>query len=250
MEPWTDSIVDVAPLPGGGFIVSAGNPWRILWSPDGAEWRDADPQRLVRTAPRGLAWEASRNRFDGPDVMGVAGDRVVVLDGIESGLWVGDPQAGAWEPIYFEIADLAGRVDVYAVASSHTEVIVLGEHRPLEGQRFFRDDMVYLVWLVNPLTGEVERHPLPLAWEDPSYIFDGSGGVVEWVNDRWVIAMGDTILVSLDGATWTKVPDVDERLGWVELTSPPVQQALSPLRARTLLMVLRGWTRVEHPREG
>jgi len=67
----------------------------------------------------------------------------------------------------------------------------------------------YLVWLVNPRTGEVERHPLsPPTWANPA-AEELSPGAVAWVNDRWVMALVDAILVSGDGATWTQVPDED-----------------------------------------
>jgi len=203
-EPWTDDIADVASLPSGGFVVA--NTTDVLWSPDGVEWIDADPQRQVTTAtPR-----SGTRDYGLLSVISAMGDRVVVLDGIEPGLWVGDLQAGEWESIRFDTADLAGVVEPFAVASNDTEVIVVAEHRPKatleDNEGLFRfADRGYLVWAVNPRTGEVERHPLSFTWEDPLFE-EGSSGAVEWVNDRWVIALANTILVSGDGATWTQVP--------------------------------------------
>lgn len=208
-EPWTGDVIDVASLPNGGFVVA--NTTGVLWSPDGIEWIDADPQRQVTAAtPR-----SAETRGHVPAVISAMGGRVVVLDGIDPGLWVGDLQAGAWESIRFDTADLAGQVEPFAVASNDTEVIVLAEHRPeATSQRqepLFRSaGRGYLVWAVNPQTGELERHPLSFTWENPDgevrLVEEFSPGAVAWVNDRWVVVLANTVLVSGDGATWTQEP--------------------------------------------
>jgi hypothetical protein len=207
-EPWTGDIVDVVSLPSGGFVVAARS--GVFWSPDGVEWIDADPDTQVTAATPGFVGHG----YDLPQVISVMGDRVVVLDGIDPGLWVGNPRAGEWESLRFDTADLAGHVQPYAVASNDTEVLVLAEHHPnfmqedietvSQRAEFQSADKGYLVWLANPGTGEVERHPLPPTPELPE-----AGGLVAWVNNRWLVALDDAILVSGDGATWTQVPDED-----------------------------------------
>ena len=190
-EPWIRSIVDVASMPGGGFVAVTTGDWSVLWSPDGVEWSDGDPQRQV-TAAR-TAFEPGRSE-EPISVISVMGNRVVVLDNVDPGLWVGDPKTGAWESIRLGAADLPGQVEPIALASNDTQVLVLAEHRPTatsasNGPLFTVSDRGYLVWLIDPNTGEFERYPLSVTLDAPGAEWGVTTGAVEWVNDRWMVAL-------------------------------------------------------------
>ena len=91
------------PLPDGGFVAAAliehpeGS--RVMWSPDGLNWFDGDPQRLL--PHRGLE-------------MAVVGDQVIILAGEDdtpTDLWIGNPKTGNWEPmINLDTSGLEGQL--------------------------------------------------------------------------------------------------------------------------------------------
>lgn len=232
-EPWVWSIIDVAPLPGGGFVVAATDEWSILWSPDGFEWTDADPRREVTVLPLNPSFEGSR-----PQVVTAIGDRVAVVDTTLFGVKIGDLETQSWDSIEFDSSDLGGDLGLLMVGSNETHVLVIGYEddygdSPPESCREEMRDMVvpatrYLAWLVDPLSGQVERHSIP-ATHDPypqrwaaARVCDLSYGSVAWFKDRWVLNLGELWFVSPDGATWTQTPmPGDPVLAAVTLTAGP-----------------------------
>lgn len=119
-------------LPAGGFVVAGENGDRVVWSPDGTEWLDADPEGVIEGDAGGIQHGA------------VIGDRVV-LAGFTCeqpsacpgamGIWIGDPRTGEWEMVSADDADLiscAGLgaeecdASVDALAASSAGVVVVG----------------------------------------------------------------------------------------------------------------------------
>jgi hypothetical protein len=200
VEPWVHSIVDVASLPGGGFVVAVDHSdASVLWSPDGTDWVEADPQRHVSAEiPGGLQVQGIRWGQQ-PQVISVSGERVFILDETILQVWVGDLAAKAWEPVRLDTAGLSGSIEAAAIASNDREVLVVAKWTPtgvpLEGPF---DQTDYVVWLVDQDTGGVERQIVPWEFTD---VHIGLAAV--WFQDRWVIATGDATVVSRDGITWT-----------------------------------------------
>ncbi len=219
-EPWASSVVDVAPRPAGGFVVAATGEWGVLWSPDGVEWHDADPDHQVTVPPLTPGWFGTR-----PQVVTTIDDRVAVLDSALFGLWIGNPETQGWELIELDSSDLAGEIGQLAVASNETEVLVVsyeddygvaepapcGHAQPVQETR-------YSAWVVDVGSGDVMRRPLPVGGDqnvigsDESGSFAGphvcaeSNSSATWFNGRWVVDVDGNWLVSADGATWTPVP--------------------------------------------
>lgn len=231
-EPWVEYIVDMEAIPhGGGFLIRAAEPWSVLWSPDGVVWSDADPNRQVAVHQWGTA-----DGRTGAQVIAATSDRVVVLDRIEVGVWVGDPQDGVWEQILFDTDELAGQVELQAVESNGKELLVLAS---VSGLATLEDETVnepspipgidqYLVWVVDPTTGSVDRYPLPIA----AHWGRVDDTVVEWFNGRWVIYLArqlhedpegrteeESLLVSTDGVSWTKTAASDWGMSLTSLTA-------------------------------
>jgi hypothetical protein len=219
-EPWVEHIVDLEAIPGGGgFVIRAADPWSVYWSPDGVEWSDVDPNRQISPYQA----EPVDGPKTGAQVIAASSDRVVVLDRPNTGLWVGDPQDGIWEQILLGTDDLAGDVELLAVTSNGEELLVLalvyGPAR-LEDRTVDPGDQPspipgidqYLVWVLDPTNGTVERHSLPIAAHWGGVV----DTVVEWFNGHWVIylereihewpegaAEEESLLVSSDGVSWT-----------------------------------------------
>jgi hypothetical protein len=244
-EPWIESIVDIEAVPGGGFVVVAEAPWGVFWSSDGVEWLDADPLRQVTAYTPGPGDDPKT----GAQVIAATDDHVALLDRVNLGVWVGDPRTGEWDLIRFDTIDLAGQTDLLAVASNQSEVLVVAS---AYGSATLEDETVdpgdepqpipridqYLVWVIDPTNGTVERPPLPLAahW----------GGVDDtlagWSNGQWVIYFERSVhteteesdepesllLVSPDGVSWTKTaaPEWDRSL--TSLTVGPFDLLRNP----------------------
>jgi hypothetical protein len=195
-------------LPGGGFVVAVNHSEAsVLWSPDGIDWVEADPQGQVTAAVPG-------DRFpQQPQVMSVSGDRVFILDEANLQVWVGDLAAKAWEPVHLDTAGLTGSIEAAAIASNDHEVLVVAKWAPIGAQdaigaEYF-DLVGCVVWLIDPETGGVNRQIVPLdsfADFEMDSTLTHLGLAAVWFHDRWVIAMGNVTAVSRDGITWT--------LGW------------------------------------
>ncbi len=240
IEPWVGSVVDFASLPRGGFVVAATDEWAwtpvessdgtewqrvagavgewsVFWSPDGIEWRDADPQREVTVLPLTRGFMGSR-----PQVVTTVGGQVVVLDRTVFGIRIGDLETQTWDAIEFDTSDLVGEIGLLAVASNETEVLVVGYEddyggaAPAEcGEAQSVVATRYVTWLVDPRSGEVQRSSLPVGHEDvngPAGLVAGgrvcgeSYGSVAWFKDQWVLNLADLWFVSADGVSWTYNP--------------------------------------------
>ncbi len=225
-EPWLASVVDMAPLSEGGFVVATAGEWSVVWSPDGIDWRDADPRREVTVLPMGPGHMAAN-----PQVVTTIGGRVVVLDRALFGVKVGELNTGSWDSIEFDTSDLAGAIGLLAVASNESHVLVIGYEDDYGGQVSGLRAPVdggeemslpesqhsrYLSWLLDPRTGEVERGPIPASdWEAAENQGDRLRGAayvsLAWFKDRWVLDIGHIAeqgfwFVSEDGTTWTRNP--------------------------------------------
>lgn len=227
-EPWLASMVDIAPLSGGGFVAAATNEWSIVWSPDGIEWRDADPQRTV-TVPS--EWFGSR-----ANVLTAVGDRVVVLDSNLIGIKIGDLDTQSWDSIEFDTSDLTGDIGVLTVASNGNHVLAIGYEddygdvgsvecageTPIPAIQ----DTQYLAWVIDPRTGEVQRHSISYNGDNPDplardRLCGASYGTAVWFKDRWVLNLDDLWFVSPDATTWTQVPVTGAAPGADPLTAGP-----------------------------
>jgi hypothetical protein len=236
-EPWASSVVDVAPLAGGGFVVAATDEWSVLWSSDGIEWRDADPQRQV-TVQRLVRFPSDRSHVQ---AVTAVGDRVAMLDSTLLGIKIGDLETGAWEAIEFDTSDLVGEVGVLAVAANETHVLVIGyldaygsaqkeacaEYDPdgtphiMPGLPSTLPESRYLAWMVDPQSGHVQRHSYEAAHQDTppaqwmasqwagARLCGRTYASVAWFEDHWVLNLGEVWAVSPDGQAWTPL-DFDE----------------------------------------
>lgn len=225
-QPWVGSVVDSAPLPGGGFVVAATDQWSVLWSPDGIDWRDADPQREVTVLPLTRAFMGSR-----PELVTTIGDQVVLLDSTVFGIRIGDVETKRWDSIGFEASDLAGNVGLLMIAANDTHVLVIGYEDDYTGEPLADDSgrivecgenaggfaevesTRYLAWLVDPRSGEVRRSFLPVghgedmiglaAWWAGARVCGEVYGSVAWFKDQWVLNLAELWFVSEDGVFWT-----------------------------------------------
>jgi hypothetical protein len=205
-------IVDVTSLPDGGFALAAGRGGSILWSRDGVAWEEADPDGLV--SPVALVGWPDDLKENLRVISGLPG-RVAVLGGTGTDpvVWVGDLATRVWESIPLETTGLVDSFARVVIASSDDEVLVVAFYRgrfdsaPPEASRPSEapDDYHHLVWLVDPDTGDVVRGTLPTGLGPSAFseYLTFEDLEAEWFNDRWVIAMGRTTAVSLDGTTWT-----------------------------------------------
>jgi hypothetical protein len=212
-EPWVQSIVDIDALPDGGFIVAATDPWRLMWSPDGTEWFDADPQHQL-SDPMEWGFRGGPGEHAGPVVL--AGGRALILSratqgvtlgNLPLGVWVGDPREGTWELVSLDLSGLDYLPRLLTVGSSDSEAMVVAASP---------SGYELVAWLIDLASGTSQWHPLPaVPWEQRwpaggGYRSDRSGdsAAVEWFNGRWLVAPScrfcSTVYLSTDGATWTE----------------------------------------------
>ena len=189
----------VRSLPGGGFVAVGGVVSPILmWSPDGLNWFDGDPQGL---APRSRA-------------AAVVGDQVILLvDDDAPTLWIGDPTSGSWEPMMeldtsglerelapFGIVMVSGTDRLLVAATTEADV------RSTAGDRL---EVSAVVWLVDPVQREAARTSITV--ETPT---DEVGPPFVWYDGRWHLMLpltweawtptGTRLWTSSDGMTWTE----------------------------------------------
>lgn len=240
--PFTRRIAAVEPVSPGGFIAVTADPGRIFWSPDGVEWFDADPQRQVAQYQPKAADLPSED-----DLAAVTGSRVVVLDRADSGVWVGDPKTGDWEPIRLDVVEPGAELELLAVAANDTEALVVAREQgsslvevedaeePSSAVLSIPVTDRYLAWVVDPRTGTAQAYTLPVPVPEAASDADA---VIEWFNGRWVIVLGrgnvwagddqgwdarQAVLVSPDGASWLAVdaPEEWKGAGLTSLTAGP-----------------------------
>jgi len=224
-QPWVTQIVDIAALPNGGFVAvtSERSPWSVVWSPDGAEWRNGDPLRQVPQS-------SSTGLFD-PLLVAVTADRVVVIDKEDVGVWVGDPERGQWEPTSLDTHGADGDLAPIAVASNDGEVLVVAKTMvPAatedNGESSEAPPMItFVVWLVDTTEGTSVQAPLPVT---TTFEWDWTQPLVEWFAGRWVVMVpqGDgtnSLWQSSDGASWSEValPDSLNEFPGTSLTVGP-----------------------------
>jgi hypothetical protein len=204
-DPWLESEPgSMEPLPDGGFVAAALSEHpagsRVMWSPDGLNWYDGDPQRLL--PPRGVE-------------MAVIGDQVIILAGEDdtpADLWIGNPKTGNWAPMVdLDTTGLEGQLVPWTLGmSAGTDealvAAVTAAELPVSG-----DDPVevgVVVWLVDPGQGTATRANLPV--DIPATIT----WPTTWFDGRWHIMMPLTLVdyywvetglwSSVDGTTWTE----------------------------------------------
>ncbi|MEA3503305.1 MAG: hypothetical protein U9R47_11050, partial [Actinomycetota bacterium] len=192
----TIGIVDVEALPDGGFVAVTWepDPWGVIWSPDGVEWHDADPQRQM---PQITVWAGT----DKPRSVEVTADQVVILDQANVGVWVGDPQTGQWEPIRLDTSGFDARWTTMTLAANDSEALVVAtSDDQIDGEGSTTQTGV---WLVDTSEHTSTRTSLPTT-------VASSGVMVEWLNDRWIMLSevtdpyGCSAWMSPDGASWTE----------------------------------------------
>jgi hypothetical protein len=208
-EPWVGSIVEIEALPGGGFVAvtSEPDPWSVVWSHDGVEWRNGDSQQQVPTQSQAIGQDL------GPHRVAVTAEQVVVLDKIDSTVWSGSPRTGQWEPIRLDTGGLEGQPEPIAVAGNASEILVIG------AMDTNRPTVELVMWLVDPTEGTSVRALPPAAtatvWTD---VLDEVG--IEWFDGQWILMVDkrvsddeyDTrlsIWTSPDARSWTEaaLPD-------------------------------------------
>lgn len=207
-EPWVERIVDVEPLPGGGYVAVASepSPWSVIWSPDGIAWLDGDPGGLVPTQTKRVAALSGTETIDrhpnGNHLIAAVEGRVVVVDQLNAGVLVGDPQTGEWSHVGLDTSGLDGVLVPLAIADNDRQVLVV--HAVDNGSVA---ELVF--WLVDPATSAIAG---PFA----SRIEMGPWTPqVGWVDDRWIVMIhawqaerGDkrnTLWVSPDAEAWTEM---------------------------------------------
>lgn len=189
LDPWASAIVDVASLPNGGFVVAVAEGGSVLWSRDGVDWTEADPDGQVSAS---FAFDL---------MSALPGDRVAVLtgSGTDAQVWIGDLETRTWESIHLDTAGMEVGIERMAIASNDREVLVVGE-LPSPTDNKGADSVV---WTIEPTTGEVTRRTV-----HGDFTPAPDGGIqtesrsAVWFEDRWVIAMGNTTAVSSDGEDW------------------------------------------------
>ncbi|MEN8239610.1 MAG: hypothetical protein ABFR53_10450 [Actinomycetota bacterium] len=207
--PAHESIADMAELPIGGYAAVARDQEGVFWSPDGIDWYDIDPQRRMTVYKSIDAYETS------PWERLVAGttDRVVVMDRINPGVWVGDRMTGEWESIQLDVSHLSRHPDLLTIVSNDTDVLVVIRTRQGTGSETGYEDtekIGFAAWVVDPVSGVSQIHPLPIP-EDEDYAHDLSTGyaIGEWFDGKWHLAVTGggqgTFLISRDGASWHEV---------------------------------------------
>ncbi|MEA3510823.1 MAG: hypothetical protein U9R51_05250 [Actinomycetota bacterium] len=213
---WDDSIVDVHALPGGGFVAVATDPGRVFWSPDGVQWFDADPLEQVApfVPPRGTMMEVR--------VLVATADHVLIRDEANTGIWIGSPKVGQWEMIPLDAGDLPNRISLLAIAANDSSVLVVG--RSQGSDSFELDDPEgpltipitdrYIAWVIEPDSGAVDHHALPVGHAERAVSIDADAN---WYGGNWLVVLPreiwtDTeegwetrtaVLQSPDGALWT-----------------------------------------------
>jgi len=223
-EAWPRSVVDIEALPDGGFVAvtSEPDPWSLMWSPNGIEWHDGDPQRQVPGFP---AWIGGFNERRSVEV---TADQVVVLDEVNIGVWVGDPQTGQWEPIRLDTSGFDGRWRTMALAANASEVLVVAaeELQDAGDEALSTSSSQIVIWLVDISEHTSTRTSLPVLTLPIE-----SDTLVEWLNDRWIMMVprgvadpfGCSVWMSLDGASWTETALPDRLAEWCgsSLTAGP-----------------------------
>jgi hypothetical protein len=220
-EPWIKSIVDIEALPDGGFVAvtSEPDPWSVVWSPDGIEWHDGDPQRHV---PGFSAWID----INEPRSVEATVDQVVLLDQANVGVWVGDPKMGEWELIRLDTSGFDGRWGTMAMAANDSEALIIASKEDQAAGDEGVPTSQIVIWLADTFQRTSTRISLPVTTHPV-----GSDALIEWFNDRWIMMVpkgvadpdGCSVWMSLDGTSWTETALPDRLAEWCgsSLTAGP-----------------------------
>nr|MDJ0925703.1 hypothetical protein [Acidimicrobiia bacterium] len=197
-ESWADSIVDVASLPDGGFVVATVEGGSILWSRDGIDWTEADPTGHVSES-LDSAWLDRELDL----VVALPGDLIAVLGSAETQaqVWIGNLATREWESIRLDGS--TSWIESMAIAANDREVLVVAPT--------VAENTDSVIWKIDAATGAVER--LTAAAESLVLPDDAERGgfedvwpdgrAAQWFEGRWVIATGNTTATSPDGVEWT-----------------------------------------------
>ncbi|MDJ0769361.1 MAG: hypothetical protein QNJ12_11225 [Ilumatobacter sp.] len=216
-EPWGPPLMgEIDALPGGGYVAvtPASEPAAdaerdgfpistVMWSPDGVEWFDGDPEREIGRP------------LDAPPQLAVASDRVAVVDGTDFSdhvpLAIGDPRTGSWDVVVLDYSALDGReggVSVVGLTASDDVVLVAGYSAREEPAGM----MDVVTWVVDPATGRSETGSFDVALHE----YDMAAPPIAWVDGRWILfaiedipdpdggGRSNTLWMSSDGLAWSQ----------------------------------------------
>lgn len=220
-EPWVGSVVELAALPGGGYVAVVGVPEEVeaaeragsslstvMWSPDGVDWFEGDPQREIE--PPG--W------FDSAHPLAVTSDRVVVVGGTDFSdhvpLAIGDPRTGSWDVVSLEYAALDGRsagVSTVNLSASDDEVLVAAYSVPDDAAEMI--DVV--TWVVDPATGASTSNSFAVG----ARLWETNAPLAAWVDGHWILIedmpgreQPNALWTSSDGLAWSQA-DLPDSMG-------------------------------------
>jgi hypothetical protein len=213
-EPWVDSVTGIEALPGGGYVaaVTGSSHSAVMWSPDGVEWFQGDPDRDI---------ELPSSDVGTPAPLVVTSDQVVVVDGTDVAarvpLAIGDPRTGVWDRVVLDHTALEGNdtgVSTVNLAAGDDAVLVAAMSAPSEGA----DVSDVLTWVVDPATGTSESNSFAV---DATRESPTDAPLVARVDGRWILIADEdvperdgsgrrsTLWTSSDGLEWsqTDLPD-------------------------------------------
>jgi hypothetical protein len=232
--PATDSIVEIEPLQ-DGFVALVANPGRVLWTPNGRDWFDADPLGLVDVAPP----TATESELGCGCVVATTGELVMMVDKANRGVWTGNHTTGGWEWISLTGVDPAEDLVLLGITANDREGLVIASQigsstleiddpeEPLSIPSTGR----YLSWTIRD--GEAEQHVLPIATPEWSR---GALQLAAWVDRQWIVGLfrgsvwdssdegweeRQTLLTSPDGVTWSAFDTPQEWGSPTSLTAGP-----------------------------
>ncbi len=215
--PAWGGIDHLEPLPGGGYVARGrdrSDLFFVMWSPNGVDWFDGDPQRLLGRVQS----------------LAAVGEQVAVLhdssqnEQDEIPLSIGDPRTGTWKRVPLDVTGIAvvrpedgppeGDLRLVSLAANDEEVLVAAYAAPApnaEGQEV--ESTQVMAWLVDAARATSTRNSSPI----PATPSENVPPLVEWVEERWIMiapedAVGpegdeprSTLWTSPDGRAWSQV---------------------------------------------
>lgn len=212
-EPWVDSILDIEAMSDGGFVVVTVEPYpsNVVWSPDGVEWFNADPQQLLPP----LAWSDSRHRSNAiplynvldvgpvpitlgrppgePGLIAVSEALVALVDPDSTAVYFGDPVTGDWTSVDLDTSGLADHVEPAFVAARGDLLLVAGwvevTDPPTDPDSAEPIPTVSLVgWIVDTEQGTAAQTPMPAV---TARFGHGEAPELAWFDGRWLLLVGE-----------------------------------------------------------